>query len=103
MLHWSFYQVFQQRINGTVDFYRDWASYKNGFGDLAGEFWIGNDYIHNLTKTWNGSELRVELTDFDNETRFAMYGQFAIGDEKAQYKLKIDDYMPSPKDAGKFI
>ena len=28
---WS---VFQKRLNGSVDFYRDWNDYKHGFGDL---------------------------------------------------------------------
>jgi hypothetical protein len=45
----SGWTVIQQRINGTVDFYRGWKDYKNGFGDLRTEFWLGNEKIHQIT------------------------------------------------------
>jgi len=34
-------QVIQRRRSGTVNFRRGWFSYKRGFGNLNGEFWIG--------------------------------------------------------------
>ena len=41
--------VIQQRSNGSVNFYRGWNEYRNGFGDLQTEFWLGNEQIYQLT------------------------------------------------------
>lgn len=41
--------VIQQRggsWGGVENFTRSWDEYSIGFGDLAGEFWFGNEYIH---------------------------------------------------------
>lgn len=37
------------RVEGTQDFYLDWQNYKRGFGNLGGEFWLGLNYIHEIT------------------------------------------------------
>lgn len=36
-----FFKMIQRRMNGSVNFYRGWNDYKNGFGDVDSEFWIG--------------------------------------------------------------
>ena len=58
--------VFQRRMDGTVDFYRNWADYLKGFGDLNGEFWLGLYKIHRLTQATN-TTLRIDLADFEGE------------------------------------
>ena len=37
----TYSKVFQKRSSGDVDFNRNWAEYKQGFGDLDGDFWLG--------------------------------------------------------------
>ena len=77
--------VFQKRLDGSVDFYRGWDDYKRGFGNLNGEFWLGLEKIHRLTK--EQSRLRVDLEDFENQTAYAEYDSFGVGDERSKYKL----------------
>ncbi|CAH3153756.1 unnamed protein product, partial [Porites evermanni] len=82
--------VFQKRLDGSVNFYRGWNDYKKGFGKLNGEFWLGLDKIHQLTKT--KSKLRVDLEDFNRNTAYAEYSYFAITDERSKYKLSLGTY-----------
>ena len=83
--------VFQKRMNGSVDFYRDWADYKRGFGNLSGEFWLGLDKIHRLTSS-GGYELRVDLEDFAGNTVYAEYYSFEVKSEGTKYQLSIGNY-----------
>ena len=79
------------RLDGSVDFYRNWTDYKQGFGNLGGEFWLGLDNIHRLTNQTNNT-LRVELEDFDGNTAYAEYNTFAVADEADNYRLSVAGY-----------
>ena len=82
--------MFQKRLDGSVDFYRGWADYKNGFGNLNGEFWLGLDKINRLTKTKN--RLRVDLEETTGNTTYAEYDMFAVTSEKTKYQLSLGTY-----------
>ena len=83
--------VFQNRFNGSVDFDQDWNSYKRGFGNLSGEFWLGNDNIHRLT-TIGGAVLRIELRDRADGLEYAEYRSFMVDGECNKYKLTVGSY-----------
>ncbi|XP_052866713.1 uncharacterized protein LOC128272870 [Anopheles cruzii] len=80
------------------NFNRDWADYKNGFGDPAKEFWLGNENIYMLTNNEDYS-LRVELEDFEGNKRYAQYSHFKIHSEQDYYKLEIDGYEGNAGDS----
>ncbi|XP_038072104.1 ryncolin-1-like [Patiria miniata] len=84
------WMVIQRRQNGSVDFYRDWETYRAGFGSLSGEFWIGNDILLNLTKYSGWWRLRIELEDWESNTVWAEYGEFGV--QGNLYRVRITDY-----------
>ncbi|XP_038061099.1 ficolin-2-like [Patiria miniata] len=69
--------VFQRRVNGSVDFYRDWQTYRNGFGNLSGDFWLGNENLRRLTGTGSW-ELRVDLLAWDGSQAYTKYRAFRV-------------------------
>ena len=83
--------VFQRRQDGSVDFYRDWSDYKVGFGNLSGEFWLGLDKIHRLTKS-NQMVLIIDMMDFGGSNVYAKYQSFSVASESDNYRLNIGDY-----------
>ncbi|XP_049297127.1 microfibril-associated glycoprotein 4-like isoform X2 [Anopheles funestus] len=86
-IEWGGWIVIQYRFNGSTNFERSWQDYKNGFGNLDGEFWLGLDRIHRLTAS-RPHELVMLLEDFDGNRTYAKYDQFEIGNEKEKYVLK---------------
>ncbi|XP_003384787.2 PREDICTED: ficolin-1-like [Amphimedon queenslandica] len=89
--------VIQRRMDGSVDFYRDWMSYQYGFGNLNGEFWLGLDKISRLTEAQ--SCLRVDLEDFEKNVRYANYSVFSVGGPRTNYWLTIGGYSGNAGDS----
>ncbi|CAB4014826.1 Hypothetical predicted protein [Paramuricea clavata] len=90
--------VIQRRLDGSIDFFLDWSQYKSGFGDLNGEFWLGLDKIHRLTKS-GLKKLRIDLMDFNNAQVYAQYTTFEISDEANRYTLNVAGYSGNAGDS----
>ncbi|XP_050072680.1 ficolin-1-like [Anopheles maculipalpis] len=91
--------VIQHRFDGSTNFYRNWKEYKNGFGNLEGEFWLGLDRIYHLTVSIP-HELIVLLEDFEGNKTIAKYDLFEIGHEDQKYVVtKIGAYSGTAGDS----
>ncbi|KXJ05764.1 Tenascin-R, partial [Exaiptasia diaphana] len=93
--------VFQKRQDGSVKFYRGWNDYKKGFGNLKGEFWLGLDKIHRLTRQTK-NKLRVDLQDFKGKSAYAEYSFFSVANERSKYKLSLGTYKGTAGDSLSF-
>ena len=87
--------VFQRRVDGSEDFNRYWSDYRDGFGDVAREHWLGNTLLYMLTSTETNRNytLRIDLSDWEGEERYAVYTGFRIGSEFDNFKLHLDGYV----------
>ncbi|XP_069556037.1 fibrinogen-like protein 1 [Brachyistius frenatus] len=84
--------VFQKRSGGAVSFNRKWAAYKNGFGHLAKDHWLGLRKVYSLTKQFKKWTMRVDLWDHEGGTAFAKYKNFRLGNENTAFKLHVGKY-----------
>lgn len=80
--------LIQNRIHGYTDFFRTWNEYKDGFGNIAGEFWMGLEKIYELTSS-RVYELLVVMESFQGEKKFARYSAFGISGESSFYELNL--------------
>ena len=98
----------QQRQSSWIDFNRTWNEYRRGFGNVTHriDFWIGNENLYWLTHTYS-CRLRIELTDWYNETRRATYEIFHVTNQGDGYRLQLKNYHgdiePSNKMDRKFF
>ncbi|XP_057300253.1 microfibril-associated glycoprotein 4-like [Hydractinia symbiolongicarpus] len=84
--------VVEKRFNGAVNFTRTWNAYREGFGNLRNEFWLGNEYLHLLTKDTENEVLFI-LKKFNDVTEYmALYDGFSVDDESTRYKLTTGTY-----------
>ncbi|XP_013791518.1 techylectin-5B-like [Limulus polyphemus] len=88
----------REQLESNQDFYLPWNSYKHGFGNLSGEFWIGNELIFALTNE-EDMTLRFDLEAFDGEKKYARYTSFLVNSERELYKITVGSYQGTAGDS----
>lgn len=79
-------KVIQRRLDGSVNFTRNWEDYRDGFGFLNREFWIGNEKLSYLTNQKRYT-LRIDIKNSTNHEMFLSYDDFSTSDEWGKYQL----------------
>lgn len=92
------YTLIQRRVDGLQGFNRGWIEYKVGFGNMYGDFWVGNDFLHALTK-YNDYGLHIDIWDWEGNRTYAEYNVFTIGDENSRYSLHVSGYSGTAGDS----
>uniref|UniRef100_K1R714 Angiopoietin-related protein 2 n=1 Tax=Magallana gigas TaxID=29159 RepID=K1R714_MAGGI len=90
--------IIQRRLDGSVNFRRNWREYEDGFGTFDSEFWIGNKNLHYLTSD-GLTYLRVEMMMQTCEWRYADYGQFIVKSATDKYRLFVANYSGNAGDS----
>ena len=90
--------IFQNRFNGSVDFFLGWDDYERGFGSADGEHWMGLKQIQCMTQSGKW-QVRIDMETFDGDTAYAVYDSFSVGDASSNYRLTIGTYSGTAGDS----
>ncbi|XP_035785022.1 microfibril-associated glycoprotein 4-like [Anopheles albimanus] len=86
------WMLLMRRFDGSLNFTRSWTDYRDGFGDVAAEHWIGLERMHRIT-TSDYYELLVYLKDFDGVVKTARYSEFEVANEANGYRLNLGTFV----------
>lgn len=96
--------VIQRRVDGQLNFYRNWNEYKEGFGEFQHEYYFGNENIHSLTLQAifpTGSQLRIDMKDMNENYGYAKYSAFQVDNETTKYVMHVSGYSGNCGDSMK--
>ena len=98
------WMVIMRNRYGNITFDQTWNKYKNGFGHLQYDFWLGNDFLYRMATLYNvirgkAMDLYVKLIEHANETFYAKYTTFLVDSEEKKYLLRVHGYSGTSGDS----
>jgi len=95
------WNVIQKRFDGHLHFSRTWSDYKQGFGNLQSEFWLGLDNIYQLTHP-NRRLVKFVLEEYSGNFINGTYDGFFIHDKIDKYQLQVGSLQSGNMPSGSF-
>jgi len=91
--------LIQQNVDGFNFFNRSWVEFKVGFNDSRGNYWLGNELLHQLTLSGR-YKLKFDLQSRSNNNWYsAEYSTFIVRSEADKYRLQVSGYSGNSGDA----
>ncbi|XP_043925570.1 angiopoietin-4-like [Protopterus annectens] len=91
--------ILQRKMENDISFHQDFKMYANGFGETRNSYWLGNEFVHQLTKK-NKYLLRVVFRTADGKFPFAEYDYFKLENSTLFYTIRIGSYQKSTAEDG---
>ncbi|XP_072738704.1 fibrinogen-like protein 1-like protein [Ciconia boyciana] len=88
----------RNRQSTEITWAESWSTYKYGFGNVHTEYWLGTEYIHQISQQ-KVYQVRFVILDATNNTTFADYNLFSLEDESHGYRLRLGTYSGLAGDA----
>ncbi|CAN8197226.1 unnamed protein product [Coccothraustes coccothraustes] len=88
----------RNRQDTDITWAESWSTYKHGFGNVHTEFWLGTEYIHQITRQ-KIYRVRFVIWDAANNMKFADYSLFSLDDESQGYRLRLGSHSGTAEDA----
>ena len=80
--------VIFNKVNANATFDKPWDDFRDGFGEIDGDHWLGLNQMSLLTQRTR-MELRVEMSNGDQDRDVFEYEYFLVGSEADRFRLKI--------------
>lgn len=78
------------KVDRSIYFNKSLIEYKNGFGDIEGNNWLGLDHMRFILTNRN-YKIRFELFNDINNIYYFEFNTFMIGSESEGYKITLSD------------
>ncbi|XP_075770209.1 fibrinogen-like protein 1-like protein isoform X2 [Pelodiscus sinensis] len=88
----------RNRHNTQLTWSESWSTYKYGFGDVHSDYWLGMEYIYQITKQ-KVYQVRFIIHDSSGTMKYADYNLFSLEDESKGYRLRLGSYSGTAGDA----
>lgn len=90
LLGWTI--VMKRKVDRTKFWQKSWKEYKEGFGDVNDNYWIGLENLHRLAKNFGAGFLEYKLNTKAGRTITKVFQNILLFGEDSDYKIQWIEY-----------